>query len=157
MPTAEVTRLGSKRMTVRIDVTAPDDPRGASVVANARLVGVDGLTKCRVTRVHHIDGALRAEELDRLCREVLIDPVVDEAVIDGVTPAQGRVVEVALMPGATDPNAANLNERRPISDYRRSGWSRSPLRPHRRPVRHRRRHPHPSAARKRHHRDLDRG
>ena len=33
---AEVTRLGSKRMTVRIDVTAPDDPRGASVVANAR-------------------------------------------------------------------------------------------------------------------------
>ena len=31
-------------MTVRIDVTAPDDPRGGSVVANARLVGVDGLT-----------------------------------------------------------------------------------------------------------------
>ena len=109
MPTArEVTRLGSKRMTVRIDVTAPDDPRGASVVANARLVGVDGLTTCRVTRVHHIDGALSAEELDRLCREVLIDPVVDEAVIDGVTPAQGRVVEVALMPGATDPNAREL-------------------------------------------------
>ena len=109
MPTArEVTRLGSKRMTVRIDVTAPDDPRGASVVANARLVGVDGLTTCRVTRVHHIDGALSAEELDRLCREVLIDPVVDEAVIDGVTPAQGRVVEVALMPGATDPDAREL-------------------------------------------------
>ncbi|HBH76429.1 MAG TPA: phosphoribosylformylglycinamidine synthase, partial [Acidimicrobiaceae bacterium] len=95
-------------MTVRIDVTAPDDPRGASVVANARLVGVDGLTTCRVTRVHHIDGALSAEELDRLCREVLIDPVVDEAVIDGVTPAQGRVVEVALMPGATDPDAREL-------------------------------------------------
>ena len=58
--------------------------------------------------VHHIDGALSAEELDRLCREVLIDPVVDEAVIDGVTPAQGRVVEVALMPGATDPDAREL-------------------------------------------------
>ena len=109
MPTArEVARLGSRPMTVRIDVTAPDDPRGASVVANARLVGVDGLTSCRVTRVHHVDGSLSPDELDRLCREVLIDPVVDEAVIDGVTPAQGRVVEVALMPGATDPDAREL-------------------------------------------------
>ena len=39
MPTLEVARLGSRPMTVRIDVTAPDDPRGGSVVANARLVG----------------------------------------------------------------------------------------------------------------------
>jgi phosphoribosylformylglycinamidine synthase len=95
-------------MTVRIDVTAPDDPRGASVVANAPLVGVAGLTACRVTRVHHVDGALSPADIERLCAEVLVDPVVDEAVIDGVTPALGRVVEVALMPGATDPEAREL-------------------------------------------------
>ena len=95
-------------MTVRIDVTAPDDPRGAHVVANAPLVGVAGLTACRLTRVHHVDGALSPADIERLCAEVLVDPVVDEAVIDGVTPAQGRVVEVALMPGATDPEAREL-------------------------------------------------
>ena len=95
-------------MTVRIDVTAPDDPRGAHVVANAPLVGVTGLQACRVTRVHHLDGDLSADEIDRLCAEVLVDPVVDEAVIGGVTPARGRVVEVALMPGATDTDAREL-------------------------------------------------
>ena len=95
-------------MTVRIDVTAPDDPRGASVVANAPLVGVAGLTACRVTRVHHVEGALSPEQIEQLARSVLIDPVVDAAVIDGVSPAEGRVVEVALMPGATDPDAREL-------------------------------------------------
>ena len=52
-------------MTVRIDVTAPDDPRGAHVVANAPLVGVAGLTACRLTRVHHVDGALSAADIER--------------------------------------------------------------------------------------------
>ena len=97
-------------MTVRIDVTAPDDPRGASVVANAPLVGVTGLRACRVTRVHHVDGALNPAQIEELATSVLIDPVVDAAVIDGVTPAQGRVVEVALMPGATDPDARELEQ-----------------------------------------------
>ena len=88
MPTAEVTRLGSKRMTVRIDappLTTHEAPRSRTPGWSAWMA-----RPRRVTRVHHIDGALSAEELDRLCREVLIDPVVDEAVIDGVTPAQGE-------------------------------------------------------------------
>lgn len=97
-------------MTVRIDVTAPDDPRGAHVVANAPLVGVSELADCRVTRVHHVDGDLSAEQLAQLCDQVLVDPVVDTSVVDGVTPAQGRVVEVALMPGATDPDARELEQ-----------------------------------------------
>jgi len=95
-------------MTVRIDVTAPDDPRGAHVVANAPLVGVTALTGCRVTRVHHVDGDVSAEQIAALCEQVLVDPVVDSSVVGGVTPAEGRVVEVALMPGATDPDAREL-------------------------------------------------
>lgn len=95
-------------MPVRIDVSAPDDPRGAHVVANAPLVGVTGLEACRVTRVHHLEGELEAEDVARLCAEVLVDPVVDEAVIGQAAPARGRVVEVALMPGATDTDAREL-------------------------------------------------
>ena len=95
-------------MPVRIDVSAPDDPRGAHVVANAPLVGVTGLEACRVTRVHHVEGELDDEDVARLCAEVLVDPVVDEAVIGEAAPALGRVVEVALMPGATDADAREL-------------------------------------------------
>lgn len=95
-------------MIVRIDVTAPDDPRGAHVAANAPLVGVTTLTGCRVTRVHHIAGDLSEAQIEELCDEVLVDPVVDTSVVGGVTPAVGRVVEVALMPGATDPEAREL-------------------------------------------------
>ena len=97
-------------MTVRIDVTAPDDPRGAHVVANAPLVGVAALAGCRVTRVHHVEGDVTATQIAELCEQVLVDPVVDSSIVDGVTPAQGRVVEVALMPGATDPDARELEQ-----------------------------------------------
>ncbi|MDG1365630.1 MAG: phosphoribosylformylglycinamidine synthase subunit PurL [Acidimicrobiales bacterium] len=97
-------------MTVRIDVTAPDDPRGAHVVANAPLVGVVALAGCRVTRVHHVEGDVTATQIAELCEQVLVDPVVDSSIVDGVTPAQGRVVEVALMPGATDPDARELEQ-----------------------------------------------
>ncbi|MGB1654241.1 MAG: phosphoribosylformylglycinamidine synthase subunit PurL [Acidimicrobiales bacterium] len=97
-------------MTVRIDVTAPDDPRGAHVVANAPLVGVSALTACRVTRVHHVDGDVTLEQLTELCDQVLVDPVVDVRVVDGVTPHEGRAVEVALMPGATDTDARELEQ-----------------------------------------------
>ena len=60
--------------------------------------------------MHHVDGDLTSDQLAQLCDQVLVDPVVDTSVIDGVTPAEGRVVEVALMPGATDPDARELEQ-----------------------------------------------
>ncbi len=95
-------------MTLRIDVTALDDPDGARVVADAPLVGVTGLTACRVTRVHHLDGALSPDDVDRLCAEVLVDPVVDTVSIGALPPTEGRAVEVAPMPGVTDADAREL-------------------------------------------------
>ena len=110
-------------MTVRIDVTAPDDPRGASVVANARLVGVDGLTSCRVTGASHRRSAER-----RRARSALSGSADrprrrrgrDRRRHTG-TGARGRGRTDA---GRPTPTPANLNERRPISTCRRSGWSR---------------------------------
>lgn len=97
-------------MTLRIDVTAIDDPEGARVVAGAPLVGVSGLSRCTVTRVHHVDGDLSDDDVERLCSEVLVDPVVDTVKIGLHPQAEGRAVEVAPMPGVTDSDARELEQ-----------------------------------------------
>ncbi len=95
-------------MVVRIDVTAPDDPAARQILDAAPLIGVDRLVGCTITRVHHVRGELSEAELERLCTEVLVDPVVDVHTIDAPTTAGGRVVEVAPMPGVTDGDAREL-------------------------------------------------
>ncbi|MDG2027408.1 MAG: phosphoribosylformylglycinamidine synthase subunit PurL [Acidimicrobiales bacterium] len=95
-------------MTLRIDVTAADDPEGAQVLAAAPLVGVATLTGCRVSRVYHVAGEISADEIDRLCAEVLVDPVVDRHSIGDPPASVGRAVEVAPMAGVTDADAREL-------------------------------------------------
>ena len=93
---------------VRIQVTATDDPRAGQIVEAARLLGVPGLDACRVSRVHYLDGELTALDIDRLCREVLVDPVVDDVIVGPSSPTDHAVVEVAPRPGVTDTEAREL-------------------------------------------------
>ena len=95
-------------MTLRIDVTAHDDPEGVSVVEAAPFVGVEALSRCRVSRVYHLHGELTDADVARLCAEVLVDPVVDTYTVGPGPPALGRVVEVAVLPGVTDADAREL-------------------------------------------------
>ena len=95
-------------MIVRIDVRAADDPVGHRVVHDAPLVGVNGLRECRVTRVHHIRGDLLGEQIQRLCDEVLVDPVIDHCSIGAYPVTIGHSVEVAPRPGVTDADAREL-------------------------------------------------
>ncbi|MEQ8841303.1 MAG: phosphoribosylformylglycinamidine synthase subunit PurL [Acidimicrobiales bacterium] len=95
-------------MTLRIDVIASDDPDGSRVVGAAPLVGVDGLTACRVARVYHLAGDISADEVEQLCASVLVDPVVDRHTVGAPSHPEGRVVEVAPMAGVTDQDAREL-------------------------------------------------
>ena len=95
-------------MTLRIDVIAADDPDGARLVDAAPLVGVTGLTACRISRVYHVDGAIDPTDVERLCAAVLVDPVVDRHTTGTAPAPRGRAVEVAPMPGVTDPDAREL-------------------------------------------------
>ncbi|MDW3218492.1 MAG: phosphoribosylformylglycinamidine synthase subunit PurL [Acidimicrobiales bacterium] len=95
-------------MTLRIDVIATDDPEGAQIVSSAPLIGVDGLDDCRVSRVYHVAGAIESGDLDRLCTEVLVDPVVDRHTIGEPPAPVGQAVEVAPMAGVTDADAREL-------------------------------------------------
>jgi phosphoribosylformylglycinamidine synthase len=95
-------------VTLRIDVIATDDPDGARVVSAAPLVGVDGLSDCKVFRVYHVEGEIDRAEVEELCAAVLVDPVVDRHSVGAAPPPQGRAVEVAPMPGVTDSDAREL-------------------------------------------------
>ena len=101
-------RLSSVRVPIRIQVTAADDPRAGQIVDAARLVGVPGLVACRVSRVHYLHGDLSAADIDRLCRDVLVDPVVDEVIVGSPLPSPHPAVEVAPRPGVTDTEAREL-------------------------------------------------
>ena len=95
-------------MPARIQVTATDDPRADQIVDLAGLLGVAGMTACRVSRVHYLDGDLTAADIDRLCSEVLVDPVVDEVIVGPPPPTDNTVVEVVPRPGVTDTAAREL-------------------------------------------------
>jgi phosphoribosylformylglycinamidine synthase II len=92
----------------RVQVTARDDPEGRRVVAGARSLGIGSVTGCRFSRVHHLAGDLSASDVDRICREVLVDPVVDDLLVGDAPPAPGRVIEVVARPGVTDTDARAL-------------------------------------------------
>ena len=76
-------------------------------MAAATELGVSGLRGCRRWTVYHLDGRLNPADIDRLCREVLVDPVTDTVVV-GPPPAAPQVVEVAPIAGVTDPAAREL-------------------------------------------------
>ena len=95
-------------MPTRIQVTATDDPRAGQIFDGARLLGVPGLVSCKVSRVHYLHGELSAADIDRLCRELLVDPVVDEVTVGSPLPTPHVAVEVALRPGVTDTEAREL-------------------------------------------------
>ena len=76
-------------------------------MAAAAELGVVGLRGCRRWTVYHLDGHLTGNDIERLCREVLVDPVTDHAVV-GPPAAAPHVVEVAPVAGVTDPAAREL-------------------------------------------------
>ncbi len=76
-------------------------------MAAAAELGVAGMRGCRRWTVYHLDGNLTPADIERLCREVLVDPVTDYAVV-GPPAAAPHVVEVAPVAGVTDPAAREL-------------------------------------------------
>lgn len=97
-------------MPLRVTVTSHHDPRGAAVVSNAPLVGVDGLRECQVSKVYHLDAdkELDRDQIEKLCSELLVDPVVAQCSFQENPLACGRAVEVAVKAGVTNTEAKEL-------------------------------------------------
>lgn len=101
-------------MIYRIDVGAcPDqatqDPHAAAVAQQVRELGHD-LGRVESWRIFYVEApALTPDQLDRLRRELLADPIVEHAqLVTDAPPANGGSwLEVHLKPGVMDPVAAS--------------------------------------------------
>jgi len=106
-------------MIYRIDVGAcPDlhrsgqaaDPHGRSVRQQIASLGHD-VGRVDSWRIFYIDTTAPREQIEKLCRELLADPIVEHAVIVTAAPpladanGGGSWVEIHLKPGVMDPVA----------------------------------------------------
>jgi phosphoribosylformylglycinamidine synthase len=85
------------------------DPEGRAVLGEAEAVGVAGLRGVRFVRVFAIETDLGRDALDRIARELLADPIVDQyAVGEPVLGDNGaRVLQIERKPGVMDPVEAS--------------------------------------------------
>ncbi|MBI5726165.1 MAG: phosphoribosylformylglycinamidine synthase subunit PurL [Planctomycetes bacterium] len=92
------------------------DPHAEGVLAQIRELGIAAVESVRSARLFFVYGQLTADQANRVARELLVDPVVEEsdcqasAVSTGKadankSSAQGSIIEVHLKPGVMDPVA----------------------------------------------------
>ncbi|HEX8876250.1 MAG TPA: phosphoribosylformylglycinamidine synthase subunit PurS [Phycisphaerales bacterium] len=82
------------------------DARGHSVAKSAKGLGL-AVGSVRSARVYLIEAALTSDELDRVARSLLADPVTENSTV-GASPAAGPLVEVHPLPGVMDPAAQSV-------------------------------------------------
>ena len=93
----------------RIAVSVKDelpDPRGAGLLKDIRDLGITTVERARVTDIYLLNGIISQAEMDRICKELLADPVVQEYSIADAPPPHGEhahIIEVAYNPGVMDP------------------------------------------------------
>ncbi len=97
---------------VQVEPRAGETPAGY-LLADIAALGISGVTRVERRALYFLRGELTPDEVQRLCGELLADPVVERATwgpADAPPPApQGAVrVEVGLLPGVTDSVAGNL-------------------------------------------------
>ncbi len=95
------------RIEVSVRAGFPD-PRGDSLETDIRDIGITTVIQARVSDVYLLEGELDGSEVERIGRELLADPVVEdfswgEGLIPHIEGSDAHVVEVAYNPGVTDP------------------------------------------------------
>ncbi len=91
------------RVEVSVKPSLPD-PRGESLKADIRDLGIATVQQIRVSDVYLLEGDLSHQELGKICKLLLADPVVEEYSIGEPPPSpDAQAVEVAYNPGVMDP------------------------------------------------------
>jgi phosphoribosylformylglycinamidine synthase subunit PurSL len=92
-------------VAVSVKANLPD-PRGAALQKDVQDLGISSLESARVSDIYIIAGNVTRKRIDKVCRELLADPLVqDYSIGESVKPAQKNVqiLEVAYNPGVLDP------------------------------------------------------
>jgi phosphoribosylformylglycinamidine synthase len=107
---------GASAPAWRVEVFRADrweDPRGAQALAAAKELGLTGFERVRFGRGYLLNGRLSRPAVERLARELLCDPVVDELRLyaPGQQPESPRGAQrllAAPLPGVMDPVAQSV-------------------------------------------------
>ncbi|MCD6519389.1 MAG: phosphoribosylformylglycinamidine synthase subunit PurL [Anaerolineae bacterium] len=88
-------------------------------MSDIAALGIEGVQRVERTELYFLRGELAAPELEQLCQELLVDPIVQRvhwglATAPVSTPAGAVRIEVGLLPGVTDSVAENLLARAEI-------------------------------------------
>lgn len=111
MPTATAPAAATTARVHRIEVRPKPnagDPRGDELASRARQAGL-GATAARSARVYLIEAALDNDQLARITRALLANPVTETAQ-PGAAPARGVLVEIHPLPGVMDPPAQTVRD-----------------------------------------------
>jgi phosphoribosylformylglycinamidine synthase II len=91
----------------RIEVSVREgfaDPRSEGLLKDILDLGINSVSRVRVSSVYLLDGKLSDKQLQAVCGELLTDPIVEEYSTDSASAPEGaRLVEVAYNPGVMDP------------------------------------------------------
>jgi phosphoribosylformylglycinamidine synthase II len=92
------------RVEVSVKPNLPD-PHGEALKADIRDLGIGTIQQVRVGDVYLLEGDLSQRELEKVCKLLLADPVVEQYSIGEPhpTPPDAHAVEVAYNPGVMDP------------------------------------------------------
>jgi len=84
------------------------DALGSSVAADIRDLGISGVTDVRTTRIFVLAGEIDRDQVERIARELLSDPVTERFAVNESLLKAGpgvTVIRVMRKPGVTDPVA----------------------------------------------------
>ncbi len=91
----------------RIEVSVKEgfaDPRAEGLEKDIRDLAISSVERVKVSDIYLLEGNPSPAELERICRELLADPIVNEYSLEETPPPAGvRQVEVAYNPGVMDP------------------------------------------------------
>ena len=91
------------------------DPHAQGVQHQIRELGIESVAAVRSARLFFLAGELSAADADRVARQLLTDPVVEEYRLAGegageAADPNAHVIEVHLKPGVMDPVAASTEQ-----------------------------------------------
>ena len=81
------------------------DPFGSGIKKDIKDLGINGVKKVTQSRVFIISGDISSTDVERITRELLVDPVTEVCLREDLRPKKSscRVVEIAYNPGVMDP------------------------------------------------------
>lgn len=87
-----------------------DDPVSHVLREDIQLLGISGVERVHINEIFWIQGTLNKGSIERLIKEVIVDPIIEEYSIDKPLSREGTSITITYKPGVFDAEASTLKE-----------------------------------------------